>query len=117
MRASRAVTAKAKGSNWLELGSSAVDAGDLATAEQCFREAVKADKRNSRCHFYLAIVLEAVEKFGHRIAGERDKAPKDQRVRDPRDRPFANRPPLKENIGHPPHEASAGLVEPEGVRR
>ena len=64
MRASRAVTAKAKRSNWLELGSSAIDAGDLATAEQCFTEAVKADKRNPRCHFYLAIVLEALEKFG-----------------------------------------------------
>ena len=64
MRPSHAATANTKGPSWLELGSSAVDAGDLATAEQCFTEAVKEDKKNARCHFYLAIVLEAREKFG-----------------------------------------------------
>jgi SAM-dependent methyltransferase len=64
MRPSHAVTPNKKGTNWLELGSSAIDAGDLTTAEHCFREAVKADKRNARCQFYLAIVLEAREQFG-----------------------------------------------------
>jgi hypothetical protein len=63
MRPPPAATAKPKGPSWLELGSSAVDAGDLATAERCFGEAVKADEKNPRCHFYLAIVLEARENF------------------------------------------------------
>ncbi len=64
MRPSHAATPKKKGVNWLELGSSAIDTGDLATAEHCFREAIKADKKNARCQFYLAIVLEAREQFG-----------------------------------------------------
>jgi 2-polyprenyl-3-methyl-5-hydroxy-6-metoxy-1,4-benzoquinol methylase/tetratricopeptide (TPR) repeat protein len=57
-------TPRAKRPNWLELGSAAVDAGDLVAAEQCFKEAIKADKGNARSHFYLAIILEAREKYG-----------------------------------------------------
>jgi 2-polyprenyl-3-methyl-5-hydroxy-6-metoxy-1,4-benzoquinol methylase len=64
MRPSHAAISKPKGRSWLELGSTAVDAGDLATAERCFSEAVKADKKNARCHVYLAIVLEARAKLG-----------------------------------------------------
>jgi tetratricopeptide (TPR) repeat protein len=46
--------------DWSELGSAAVDAGDLATAKRCFAEAVRANKRDARCRFHLAIVLEAL---------------------------------------------------------
>ncbi|HSR81393.1 MAG TPA: tetratricopeptide repeat protein, partial [Hyphomicrobiaceae bacterium] len=49
---------------WSDRGSAAIDAGDLATAEQCFREAIRADRRNGRHHFHLALVLEARAKFG-----------------------------------------------------
>jgi SAM-dependent methyltransferase len=59
----RTPAATGKAPSWLELGSSAIDAGDLAAAERCFREAIKADRRNARCHFYLAIVLEARERY------------------------------------------------------
>jgi SAM-dependent methyltransferase/tetratricopeptide (TPR) repeat protein len=66
MRLPAAATTKTP--SWLERGSSAIDAGDLVAAEQCFREAIKADRRNARCHFYLAIVLEARESFGDAAA-------------------------------------------------
>src|SRR5215510_11007052 len=54
----------AKKQTWSERGSAAVDAGDLATAEQCFREAIRADRGSARHHFHLALVLEARAKFG-----------------------------------------------------
>ncbi len=57
-------SSKAKKQTWSERGSAAIDAGDLANAEQCFREAIKSDRRNGRHHFHLAVVLEARAKFG-----------------------------------------------------
>jgi 2-polyprenyl-3-methyl-5-hydroxy-6-metoxy-1,4-benzoquinol methylase/tetratricopeptide (TPR) repeat protein len=54
----------AKKQTWSDRGSAAIDAGDLATAEQCFREAIRADRRSARHHFHLALVLEARAKFG-----------------------------------------------------
>src|SRR5262245_410014 len=54
----------AKKQTWSDRGSAAIDAGDLATAEQCFREAIRADRRSGRHHFHLALVLEARAKFG-----------------------------------------------------
>jgi SAM-dependent methyltransferase/tetratricopeptide (TPR) repeat protein len=57
-------SAKTKKQSWSELGSAAVDAGDLARAEQCFREAIRTDRRNGRHHFHLALVLEARGDFG-----------------------------------------------------
>jgi SAM-dependent methyltransferase/tetratricopeptide (TPR) repeat protein len=50
--------------NWSERGSAAIDAGDLTTAELCFRQAMRTDPRNGRHHFHLAIVLEARAQFG-----------------------------------------------------
>jgi SAM-dependent methyltransferase len=43
-----------------ERGSSAVDAGDLETARSCFLEAVRAEARNPRHRFHLAVVLEGL---------------------------------------------------------
>jgi SAM-dependent methyltransferase len=57
-------SSQAKKQTWSDRGSAAIDAGDLATAEQCFREAIKADRRNARHHFHLALVLEARGRFG-----------------------------------------------------
>lgn len=45
-------------SYWSERGSSAVDAGDLHTAKQCFSRAVKADSCNASHRFHLSVVLE-----------------------------------------------------------
>jgi len=58
------VSSKAKQQTWSDRGSAAIDAGDLAKAEQCFREAIRADRRNAQHHFHLALVLEARAKFG-----------------------------------------------------
>jgi len=55
---------KANKRTWSDQASAAIDAGDLAKAEQCFREAIRADRRNARHHFHLALVLEARGKFG-----------------------------------------------------
>jgi SAM-dependent methyltransferase len=57
-------SSQAKKQTWSDRGSTAIDAGDLATAEQCFREAIRADRRDGRHHFHLALVLEARAKFG-----------------------------------------------------
>ena len=53
-----------KAQTWSERGSAAIDAGDLAAAEQCFREAIRTDRRDGRHHVHLAIILEARAKFG-----------------------------------------------------
>jgi len=58
------ISSPAKKETWSDRGSAAIDAGDLATAEQCFREAIRADRRSARHHFHLALVLEARAKFG-----------------------------------------------------
>ena len=55
---------QAKKQTWSDRGSAAIDAGDLATAEQCFREAIRTDRGSARHHFHLALVLEARAKFG-----------------------------------------------------
>ena len=55
---------KAKKETWSDRGSAAIDAGDLARAEQCFREAIRVERRNAQHHFHLALVLEARAKFG-----------------------------------------------------
>jgi SAM-dependent methyltransferase len=55
---------QAKKETWSDRGSAAIDAGDLAEAEQCFSEAIRADRRSARHHFHLALVLEARAKFG-----------------------------------------------------
>ena len=47
-------------SYWSERGSSAVDAGDLHTAKQCFSRAVKADSCNASHRFHLSVVLEGL---------------------------------------------------------
>jgi SAM-dependent methyltransferase len=47
-------------SYWSERGSSAVDAGDLHMAKQCFSRAVKADSSNASHRFHLSIVLESL---------------------------------------------------------
>ena len=60
----RHAASKTRKPTWSELGSSAVDAGDLVGAERCFREAIAAEKRNARHHFHLALVLEARAQFG-----------------------------------------------------
>ena len=57
-------TQKSRKPTWSELGSAAVDAGDLAKAEQCFSEAIRTDRRNGRHHFHLALVQEARGKYG-----------------------------------------------------
>lgn len=43
-----------------ERGFSAVDAGDLETAKRCFLEAARAEARNPRHRFHLAVVLEGL---------------------------------------------------------
>ncbi|MBO0743318.1 MAG: hypothetical protein J2P51_18105, partial [Hyphomicrobiaceae bacterium] len=58
------ISLQAKKQTWSDRGSAAIDAGDLATAEQCFREAIRAERRSARHHFHLALVLEARAKFG-----------------------------------------------------
>jgi SAM-dependent methyltransferase/tetratricopeptide (TPR) repeat protein len=61
-------SSKAKGPTWSERGSAAIDAGDLAAAEQCFREAIRTDRRDARHHVHLAIILEARGKYGDAAA-------------------------------------------------
>lgn len=49
---------------WSRRGSAAVDAGDLATAKQCFKRAAQLDRSNASRRFHLALVLEALHEFG-----------------------------------------------------
>jgi SAM-dependent methyltransferase len=50
--------------DWSERGSAAIDSGDLEAAKQCFTEAVRADSRNARHRFHLAVVLEGLWELG-----------------------------------------------------
>jgi SAM-dependent methyltransferase len=47
--------------SWSERGSAAVDAGDLEAAKGFFLKAAKADMRNARHRFHLAVVLEGLD--------------------------------------------------------
>jgi SAM-dependent methyltransferase len=46
--------------SWSELGSAAVDAGDLPAAKNYFLEAAKAEARDARHRFHLAVVLQGL---------------------------------------------------------
>jgi len=48
---------------WSERGSLAVDAGDLATAKQCFFQAVRSDSRNAKHRFCLGEYEGAAERL------------------------------------------------------
>lgn len=49
---------------WAERASVALRAGDLATAERCLREAVRADRSNARHRLHWASVLEELAQYG-----------------------------------------------------
>jgi 2-polyprenyl-3-methyl-5-hydroxy-6-metoxy-1,4-benzoquinol methylase len=102
------IPSPAKKQTWSDRGSAAIDAGDLATAEQCFREAIKADRRSARHHFHLALVLEARAKFG----GAAEHLTHALRL-DPNDADAARR--LTALITHRPIPADIAL-DPVGLR-
>src|SRR5262245_40574820 len=49
---------------WSELGSAAVDLGELETARACFAEAVREDRANAMHRYHLALVPEALDEPG-----------------------------------------------------
>jgi 2-polyprenyl-3-methyl-5-hydroxy-6-metoxy-1,4-benzoquinol methylase len=102
------IPSSAKKQTWSDRGSAAIDAGDLATAEQCFREAIRADRRSARHHFHLALVLEARAKFG----GAAEHLTHALRL-DPTDADAARR--LTALITHRPIPADIAL-DPAGLR-
>src|ERR1700674_2087018 len=52
------------GENWAGRASIAIRAGDLFTAEQCLREAVRTDKRSAHYRLHWATVLEELADYG-----------------------------------------------------
>src|SRR6185503_10184913 len=52
------------GESWAERASIAIRAGDLLTAEQCLREAVRFDRHSARYRLHWATVLEQLSDYG-----------------------------------------------------
>src|ERR1700740_2317653 len=51
------------GESWTGRASIAIRAGDLFTAKQCLREAVRTDKRSARYRLHWATVLEQLSDY------------------------------------------------------